>query len=160
NRGEKRSIFDRLMHSLSKTRSGLIGRLDQLILGKKVIDEDLLEELEEILFTSDLGVNATQELIDLVRERVARKELDNPERLKEALKENITSFLDIPEVEFNGPAPGEPMIIMVIGVNGVGKTVHQSIKNTSLFTSIIDFTKHLYYHFFNQLLGLLHSNVN
>ncbi|MFC1533788.1 signal recognition particle-docking protein FtsY [Thermodesulfobacteriota bacterium] len=122
NRGEKRSIFDRLMHSLSKTRSGLIGRLDQLILGKKVIDEDLLEELEEILFTSDLGVNATQELIDLVRERVARKELDNPERLKEALKENITSFLDIPEVEFNGPAPGEPMIIMVIGVNGVGKT--------------------------------------
>ena len=122
NKDEKRSFLDRLRQGLSKTRSGLTGRLDQLILGKKEIDEDLLEELEEILFTSDLGVVATQELIEFVRESVERRELDNPKRLKEALKENIINFLDVPETVHSRPAAGEPMIIMVIGVNGVGKT--------------------------------------
>jgi len=116
------SLYERLRQGLSKTRSGLTGRLDQLIYGKKEIDTDLLDELEEILFTSDLGVATTQELIDLVQVGVARKELDNPEKLKDALKENIHAFLQIPELERKNPGPGEPMIIMVIGVNGVGKT--------------------------------------
>ena len=116
------SLYERLRQGLSKTRSGLTGRLDQLIFGKKEIDTDLLDELEEILFTSDLGVATTQELIDLVQVGVARKELDNPEKLKDALKENIHAFLQIPELERKNPGPGEPMIIMVIGVNGVGKT--------------------------------------
>jgi len=116
------SFYERLRQGLSKTRSGLTGRLDQLIFGKKEIDADLLDELEEILFTSDLGVATTQELIDLVQAAVARKELDNPEKLKDALKENIRAFLQIPEVEHKNRGPGEPLIIMVIGVNGVGKT--------------------------------------
>jgi fused signal recognition particle receptor len=117
-----KGFFNRLRQGLSKTRSGLTDRLDRLLLGEKEINDDLLEELEEILFTSDLGVTATQELIDLVREGVVRKELDNPERLRNALKENIIAFLDVPDVEHRSPAPGEPLIIMVIGVNGVGKT--------------------------------------
>lgn len=116
------SFYERLRQGLSKTRSGLTGRLDQLIFGKKEIDADLLDELEEILFTSDLGVATTQALIDLVQAAVARKELDNPEKLKDALKENIRAFLQIPEVEHKNRGPGEPLIIMVIGVNGVGKT--------------------------------------
>ncbi len=116
------SLYERLRQGLSKTRSGLTGRLDQLVFGKKEIDADLLDELEEILFTSDLGVVTTQELIDRVQTGVVRKELDNPERLKDALKENIHAFLQIPEVERKTPGPGEPLIIMVIGVNGVGKT--------------------------------------
>ena len=115
-------LYERLREGLSKTRSGLTGRLDQLIFGKKEIDTDLLDELEEILFTSDLGVATTQELIDLVQAGVARKELDNPEKLKDALKENIHAFLQMPGLERKNPGPGEPMIIMVIGVNGVGKT--------------------------------------
>ena len=116
------SLYERLRQGLSKTRSGLSGRLDQLIFGKKEIDDALLDELEEILFTSDLGVATTQELIDQVQAGVTRKELDNPEKLKDALKENIHAFLQIPEVERKNPGPGEPLIIMVIGVNGVGKT--------------------------------------
>ena len=115
-------FYERLRQGLSKTRSGLTGRMDQLILGKKEIDSDLLDELEEILFTSDLGVATTQELIDLVQGAVARKELGDPEKLRDALKENIRAFLQIPEVERKNPGPGEPLIIMVIGVNGVGKT--------------------------------------
>jgi len=122
NRENERGLFDRLRLSLSKTRAGLTERLDQLILGKRKIDEALLEEIEEILFTSDLGVTASHELIGLVRTGVARKELDNPERLKDALKQNIIRFLDVPEPSYNLPGPGEPMVIMVIGVNGVGKT--------------------------------------
>jgi len=119
---KEESLFQRLRQGLSKTRSGLTGSLDRLILGKKEINDEVMEELEEILFSSDLGVATTQELIDLVQEGVARKELENPERLKEALKGNILSFLDVPDIEHSNPAPEEPMVIMVIGVNGVGKT--------------------------------------
>ena len=119
---EKVSFFSRLKQGLSKTRNGLAGRLDRVFLGKREIDEDLLDELEEILFTSDLGVNASQELIELVREGVARKSLGNAEQLKAALQEKIIEFLDIEEPEVKIPNPGEPLVIMMIGVNGVGKT--------------------------------------
>ena len=122
NKEEERGLFDRLRDGLSKTRAGLTERLDQLILGKREIDEVLLDEIEEILFTSDLGVTVSQELISIVKTGVARKELDNPEVLKEALKQNIIRFLDVPEPLHTVPAKGEPMVIMVIGVNGVGKT--------------------------------------
>lgn len=117
-----KAFFKRLRQGLSKTRSGLTDRLDQLLLGKKEIDEDLLEEIEEILFTSDLGVATTHELIQEIQEGVSRKELDNPERLKEALKEYIHAFLKVPTREKKAPQPGEPYIVMVVGVNGVGKT--------------------------------------
>lgn len=122
NNEEKQGFFDRLKQGLSKTRSGLTGRLDRLLSTGKAIDEDLLDDLEEILYTSDLGVVAVQELIEMVRMGVARKELSDPEKLKEALKENIKKFLNIPEAEDIGTQPGQPTVIMVIGVNGVGKT--------------------------------------
>ena len=119
---EKKGLFRRLHKGLSKTRSTLTGRLDRLFLGRKEITEDLLEDLEEILFTSDIGVETTQKLIDSVKEKVARKELKDPERLKTALKEMMQSFLNVPRGERPFPSPGEPRVIMVIGVNGVGKT--------------------------------------
>ena len=121
-KGENKKRFQRLRERLSKTRTGFTGRLDRLFFGNKEINEELLEELEEILFTSDLGVATTQELIALVQEGVARKELDNPEKLKGALKEHIQGFLGVPPIEHSKPGPGEPLVIMVIGVNGVGKT--------------------------------------
>lgn len=115
-------FFTRMRKGLSKTRTGFTGRLDQLMFGKKEIDEDILEDLEEILFTSDLGVATTQELVEVLAEGVARKELDNPEKLKNALKSHIRSFLEVPELTHRDPNPQEPLVIMVIGVNGVGKT--------------------------------------
>lgn len=120
--GDNKGLFQRLREGLSKTRSGLTGRLDRLIFGKKEIDEGLLDELEEILFTSDLGVAATQDIIDRVRDKVARKELRDVGKLKDALKQEMLSFLMVPEDGRSVPALGEPRVIMVVGVNGVGKT--------------------------------------
>ena len=119
---DKKGLFNRLRQGLSKTRSSFTGRMDRLFLGKKEITEDLLDELEEILFTSDIGVATTQELIGSVREKVARKELKNPAKLKIGLKEHILSFLDVPPKEHSKPRPGEPLVILIVGVNGVGKT--------------------------------------
>lgn len=118
---EKQGFLRRLRNRLSKTRQGFVSRVDQLLLGKKEIDEALLEELEEILITSDLGVRTTLALIEKVREKVERKSLSNPEELKEALQSEILAFLKVP------PRPGriaeeKPHVIMVVGVNGVGKT--------------------------------------
>ena len=98
------------------------GRMDRLFLGKKEITEDLLDELEEILFTSDIGVATTQELIDTMQEKVARKELKDPSKLKGALRDHILSFLETPKPAVSTPNPGDPLVIMVVGVNGVGKT--------------------------------------
>jgi len=119
---KEQGFLKRLRKGLSKTRSTLTGRLDRLFLGKKEITDDLLDELEEILFTSDIGVTTTQRLIDSVREKVARKELKDLNRLKTVLRDHIHSFLEVTPVEHALPAPGEPLVILVIGVNGVGKT--------------------------------------
>ena len=119
---KEQGFLKRLRKGLSKTRSTLTGRLDRLFLGKKEITDDLLDELEEILFTSDIGVTTTQRLIDSVREKVARKELKDLNRLKTVLRDHIHSFLEVTPVEHALPARGEPLVILVIGVNGVGKT--------------------------------------
>ena len=119
---QEKSLFQRLQQGLSNTRSTLAGRLDRLFLGKKEIDEEFLEELEEILFTSDIGVTTTQDLINSVQEKVARKELKDPKKLKDAFKDVLLSILDVPEVPHPVPKTGEPLVILVIGVNGVGKT--------------------------------------
>ncbi len=119
---QEKGVFQRLRQGLSKTRSTFTGRLDRLFLGKKEITDDLLEELEEILFTSDIGVATTQELITSVQEKVARKELKDPEKLRDTLRAQILSFLEGPEEAHPVPGHEEPQVISVIGVNGVGKT--------------------------------------
>jgi fused signal recognition particle receptor len=116
----RKGFFSRLKERLTKTRETLITRVDRLVLGKKEIDADLLDELEEILITSDLGVQTTQALIDSVQQQVRRRELNDPERLKEALQKQIHSFLDVPRPEADFSQG--PFVILVVGVNGVGKT--------------------------------------
>ncbi|MCK5544548.1 MAG: signal recognition particle-docking protein FtsY, partial [Desulfobulbaceae bacterium] len=119
----KKGMFQRLRARLSKTRDSFVRRVDALFLGKRVIDDELLDELEEILITADLGVGTAQDLIDDARSRVARKELSDPATLKAAIKEKILSYLlsvDRP-AELVMPESG-PFVIMVVGVNGVGKT--------------------------------------
>jgi fused signal recognition particle receptor len=118
---EKGRFFRRLKERMHRTREHLAQRVDRLVLGKKTIDVSLLDELEEILITSDLGVHTTRILLDRVAERVKRKELTDPEKLHERLRLEIQEFLSIPAPLWN-PGAERPWVVMVIGVNGVGKT--------------------------------------
>jgi fused signal recognition particle receptor len=115
----RRGLWGRLGQRLKKTKDKIGGSIDRITLGKK-IDEDTLDELEEVLVTADLGVQTSLKLIEQLRGKVARKELDDAEALKKALAKGITEVLaEVP------PAPerdNNPHVIMVVGVNGVGKT--------------------------------------
>jgi fused signal recognition particle receptor len=114
-------FFERLKLGLKKTKDGLVGRIDTLVLGKKEIDADTLEELEEILITSDIGVKTTVELIRTLEQRLGRNELKDGEALRSALKEEILARLEAHHrvLDMTGP---HPFVLLVIGVNGVGKT--------------------------------------
>jgi fused signal recognition particle receptor len=118
---EKKRFFGRLRERMHKTRERFTDRMDRLVLGKKVIDADLMDDLEEILITSDLGVRTTRKLLDRVSDKVRRKELRDPEKLRLQIREEIKSILSVPTTPWN-PGVHRPSVIMVIGVNGVGKT--------------------------------------
>ena len=114
-------FFERLKLGLKKTKDGLVGRIDSLVLGKKEIDAETLEELEEILITSDIGVKTTLELIRTLEQRLGRNELKDGEALRSALKEEILTRLEAHHrpLDMSGKFP---FVLLVIGVNGVGKT--------------------------------------
>jgi fused signal recognition particle receptor len=117
----KPSFFERLKRSLSKTHETIVGRVDTLLLGKKQIDTDTLEELEEILITADLGVKTTVDLVRTLEQRLKRNELQDGEALKRALKEEIQLRLEAHAAPLLVSSK-TPFVILVIGVNGVGKT--------------------------------------
>ncbi len=114
-------FFSRLRERLQKTREKFTDRIDRLVLGKKEIDEDLLDELEEILITSDLGVKTTEMLLRGVADKVKRKELSDPSKLREQIRQEILSVLsvDAPPLDYRAD---RPFVVMIVGVNGVGKT--------------------------------------
>lgn len=118
---EKKGFFDRLRQGLTKTHESIVGRIDTLLLGKKQIDADVLEELEEILITADIGVKTTVELIRSLEQRLKRNELQDGDALKAALKQEITSRLGRVDSILD-VSTAKPFVILVIGVNGVGKT--------------------------------------
>jgi fused signal recognition particle receptor len=114
-------FFKKLRTRLHKTREQLVHRVDRIVLGKKTIDLDLLDDLEEVLITSDLGVHTTQLLLSRVADRIKRRELSDPARLREQLQAEIRSILTVPAKPLDFRAE-RPLVVMVIGVNGVGKT--------------------------------------
>jgi fused signal recognition particle receptor len=117
----KPGFFERLKSGLKKTADGLVGRIDALVLGKKTIDADTLEELEEILITSDIGVKTTVELIRTLEQRLGRNELKDGEALRGALKDEILARLTAHHHPLD-IGSRKPFVLLVIGVNGVGKT--------------------------------------
>lgn len=119
--GGEPSFFERLKSGLTKTHENLIGRIDTLLQGKKQIDADTLEDLEEILISADIGVATAVELIRLLEQRLKRNELQDVGALKKALKEEVLARLSRQCAPLETDAHS-PYVIMVIGVNGVGKT--------------------------------------
>lgn len=118
----REGLFKRLKNRLVKTRSNFTDGLANLVLGRKQIDADLLEELETLLLMADVGVDATTRIIDDLTGRVRRNELSDPERLTAVLKEQLGQILNRCDQPVRQPEPGKPQVILMVGINGAGKT--------------------------------------
>ena len=120
---EKKETLDK---GLSKTKEGVFSKLARIVAGKSQVDENILDDLEEVLITSDVGVETTLRIIDRIEKRVARDKYINTNELNSILREEITALLTENDVEDAGefyvPEGKKPYVIMVVGVNGVGKT--------------------------------------
>ena len=119
---EKVSLFKRLKEGLSKTKRGITEKVDNLVKSFHKIDDELFEELEEILITADIGVQTTLEIIDDLKDRVKTDKLENAEDIKEILKEKLIEILSEGSFDTKLNIDPSPAIILVVGVNGVGKT--------------------------------------
>lgn len=117
----EQGFFRRLRHGLGRTSDNLVQGVGTLFLGRKEIDADLLEELESRLLMADVGVDATLAIIDRLTQRVSRKELTRPEALQAALGEELLALLKPCEQALD-VSGHKPYVILMVGVNGVGKT--------------------------------------
>lgn len=117
---------DKLDKGLEKTKENVFGKLSRAVAGKSKVDEEALDDIEEALITSDIGVETTLKIIERLEERVAKNKYLDANELNAFLKDEISQLLDesnnTDEVEFVVPQTDGPYVIMVVGVNGVGKT--------------------------------------
>ncbi|KEI35255.1 signal recognition particle-docking protein FtsY [Allofrancisella frigidaquae] len=117
-----KGLFARLQSGLSKTASKFGNSLNTLLMGQKVVDEDLLEELEMQLLTADIGVAATDEIIAHLRTKISRNELQTADMLNQIIKEKLIEILLPCQQALAIDSSKSPYVILVVGVNGVGKT--------------------------------------
>ena len=117
---EKKGFFRRLVQGLSKTRDNIVSGIDSIFSGFSSIDDDFYEEIEEILIMGDLGVHATTEIIENLREKVKKEHIKEPGQCKELLISSIKEQMDVGETAYRFEQ--EKSVVLVIGVNGVGKS--------------------------------------
>lgn len=117
---EKRSFFKRLVSGLAKTRDNIVSGIDGIFHGFSNIDDDFYEELEEILIMGDLGVHATMDIIENLKDKVKKNHIKEPIECKELLIESIKEQMDVSEAAYE--FEHQKSVVLVIGVNGVGKT--------------------------------------
>ncbi|BFM04962.1 signal recognition particle-docking protein FtsY [Halioxenophilus aromaticivorans] len=118
----KLGFFQRIKQGLSRTSSNLSNGLATLLLGKKEIDEELLEEIETLLLTADIGIEATSEIIDELTASIERKQLTDGDAVYLALQRHLSQILQPVEQRLQIDSAKQPYVILVVGVNGVGKT--------------------------------------
>jgi fused signal recognition particle receptor len=118
---EPASLYQRMRQGLAKTRSSLVGRMDDLLGSHGRLGEDFLEEMEELLITADFGMKTTQDLVQALAGRLKEIDPNEPAQLHDILGEEIRTRLKTGSSEWPAPESG-PLVIMVVGVNGVGKT--------------------------------------
>ncbi len=119
---KKEGFFSRIKRGLSRTSNNFSEGIGNLFLGKKEIDDELLEDIESQLLVADVGMEATEQIIEDLTDRVARKQLANPEALFGALKASLRDLLEPAEQPLTIDTSRQPYVILVVGVNGVGKT--------------------------------------
>lgn len=120
---EKKEVLD---NGLEKTKTGLFGKIARAIAGKSKVDDEVLDNLEDVLITSDVGVDTTVEIIHRIEERVKRDKYIGTDELNHILRDEISEMLSVNAGEstegFDIPEKAHPYVVMVVGVNGVGKT--------------------------------------
>ncbi len=120
---QKKETLDK---GLEKTKESMFSKLSRILAGKSKVDDDVLDELEEVLITSDVGVDTTLKIIDRIEKRAAKDKYVGSDELKKILREEITNLLTenntLDTENFDLPGDRKPYVIMVVGVNGVGKT--------------------------------------
>ena len=117
---EKKGFFSRLVSGLTKTRDNIVSGIDAVFSGFSKIDEDFYEELEEILIMGDLGVRATEAILDDLRDKVKAQHIKQPEDCKQLLIDSIKEQMKVEDTAYR--FENEKSVVLVIGVNGVGKT--------------------------------------
>ncbi len=115
-------LLSRLKSRLARSRAHFTDGLSNLLLGKKRIDDELLEDLENLLLTSDVGVDATSRIIAELTDSVKRNALKDPEVLAGNLREKLSDILIKVKTDIRQPQPGKPQVILMVGINGAGKT--------------------------------------
>lgn len=119
---ERRGFFQRLKDGLSKTHTAIVRRIEEVTVGKREISEDLLDQIEEVLIGADIGIATIQTLMDSIRWKVKRKELEEADALKDAIKAEIHTMLAHGEKMLQVDSARRPFVILTVGVNGTGKT--------------------------------------
>lgn len=114
-------LLERLKQGIQKTRAGLVGKVEDVLLGRKEIDPDLLDELEYTLITADIGVRTATEILESIRQRVDRHLVNDPGELRQLIREHLLNVLEAGDRPLNWPAQ-PPAVVLLVGVNGSGKT--------------------------------------
>lgn len=117
---KKLNFFEKLKEGLSKTKSNLTQQIESIVFRHKKIDDDFLEELEEILITSDMGVETTMDIIDYIKVEAKKRKLEDTSQIKDVIKEYLINMLE--ENSDKDETNNTQRVIMIVGVNGVGKT--------------------------------------
>ena len=119
--GQSDSFLDRFRNGVDKTREHILNNLSHVVLGKKEINDELLDDLEEVLISSDIGPETTQRILEAITKKVERDELNNPQVLQSEIEQEIQRIMS-KKYQVPGTSDRKPLILLFVGVNGVGKT--------------------------------------
>ena len=117
---EKQGFFKRMVNGLAKTRENIVSGIDSIFSGFSSIDDDFYEEIEEILIMGDIGINATTSIIQKLKDQVAEKHIKDPSECKQLLIDSVTEQMQVEDTQYE--FENRKSVILVVGVNGVGKT--------------------------------------
>ena len=113
-------FFDKLKNGLTKTKKSFDEKINNVFSNFRKVDEEFLDELEEILIMSDIGMDTSVKIIDNLRNRIKKEKIEDEEAVKQALREEMQKILDVTDISLH--LNTKPSVILVVGVNGVGKT--------------------------------------
>src|SRR5713226_4836146 len=116
------TVLEKIKDAVKQTKTNFTEQIQDLVQGKKEIDAGMLDHLESIMIGADIGVNTTNEILKSIKDRMSRKMLQDPKELRGALKEELRKILTVNYTPPLQVAEGDPFVIVMVGVNGVGKT--------------------------------------